>query len=177
MFPLIAKRKAIYRSKCFAYKRTLEAEKSRKEFCRDEKQKEAKKKDTNRTGVSRRAGEVGMSVDAVINGNRVKLLIDTGVTVRIISPDTLHCMIGDPKPMLSEVKQEVLTADGSAMKVEGSISISFLVTNMKFSQLFTVFDVGIDGILGLDFLTSNNCTFDFPNRAMAVRGKRVRQSD
>ena len=78
--------------------------------------------------------------------------------------------------MLSEVKQEVLTADGSAMKVEGSISISFIMSNMKFSQLFTVIDVGIDGILGLDFLTSNNCALDLPNSAMVVRGKRVKLS-
>jgi hypothetical protein len=62
---------------CFAYKRKLEAKRSRKEFSLDEKQKQVNKKDTNRTGVSRRAGEAGIFVDAVINGNKVKLLIDT----------------------------------------------------------------------------------------------------
>jgi hypothetical protein len=85
-------------------------------------------------------------------------------------------VIGDPKPILSEAKQEVLTADGSTMKVVGSISISFMMSNMKFSQLFKVIDVDIDGILGLDFLTSNNCALDLPNSAMVVRDKRVKLS-
>jgi hypothetical protein len=128
------KKKGHIQRHCFAYKRKLEAQKSGKECSHNEKQKQANK-DINQTGVSRRAGEAGIFVDAVINGNKVKLLIDTGATVSIISPDILHAVIGDPRPMLSEVKdilhavigdprpmlsevkQEVLTADGSAMKV------------------------------------------------------------
>jgi hypothetical protein len=166
------KKKGHIRRHCFAYKRKLEAKKSGKEFSRDEKQKQTNK-GKNRNGVSRRAGEAGIFVDAVINGSKVKLLIDTGATVSIISPDILHSVIDDPRPMLTEVKQEVLTADGSAMKVEGSISISFMMSNIKLSQLFTVIDVGIDGILGLDFLTSNSCMLDLPNSTIVLRRKRV----
>jgi hypothetical protein len=109
------------------------------------KQKQANK-DTNPTGVSRRAGEAGIFVDAVINGNKVKLLIDTGATVSINSPDILNSVISDPQPILNEVKQDTRAADDS-------ISIS-LISNRKFSHLFTIIDVGIDDILGLDFLTS-----------------------
>jgi hypothetical protein len=48
------------------------------------------------------------------------------------------------------------------------------MSNMKFSQLFTVIDVGgIDGILGLDFLTSNNCILDVSNSTIVIRRKLV----
>jgi hypothetical protein len=89
----------------FANKRKLEVKKSGREFSRDKKRKKANN-NSNRIGVSRRVGEAGMSVNSVVNGTKVKLLIDTGATcmVSIISPDILHFVIGDPKPMLSEGK-------------------------------------------------------------------------
>jgi hypothetical protein len=82
--------------------------------------------------------------------------------------------MGDSRPILDKVTQDVLTADGAAMNVEGSLSLSFLLTTLKFNQKFTVIDVGIDGILGLDFLTSNNCSLDLPNSSLLIGGERVR---
>jgi hypothetical protein len=96
-----------------------------------EKQMKAIKKDINRTGVSRtgvsrRAGQTVIFVDAVI-----KLFKDTGATVSIISPDTLHSVTGDPKPILSEVNQEVLTEDGSALKVFDYLQFYVLLKNFS----------------------------------------------
>ena len=133
-------------------------------------------KDVSRTGVSRKAGEAGIFVDAIINGSRVKFLIDTGATVSIISPRILHLDMKDSQIVLDKVNQKVLTADGTALKVEGSNSIAFLLSGLTVNQKFTVIDVGIDGILGLDFLTSNNCSLDLTNSCMLVDKKRVRLS-
>ena len=105
-------------------------------------------------------------MDATINGSRIKFLIDTGATVSIISPRILHSVMKDSQIALDKVNQKVLTADGTARYVEESISIAFLLSGLTVNQKFTVIDVGIDGILGLGPLTSNNCSLDLTNSCM-----------
>lgn len=60
---------------------------------REEKSNDKTKDASSRTGVSRKAGEAGIFVDASLNGYKVKLLIDTGATLSIISPDILNTVV------------------------------------------------------------------------------------
>jgi hypothetical protein len=62
-------------------------------------------------------------------------------------------------------------ADRTALKVEGSISMPFTVSNLVFNQTFAVAHTGIDGILGLDFMTSNDCMINLPNSTMIIMKK------
>jgi hypothetical protein len=72
--------------------------------------------------------------------------------------------------------QPILMADRTALKVEGSISIPLTVSNLVFNQTFAVTHTGIDGILGLDFMTNNDCLIDLRNSSMMLKGKRVKLS-
>ena len=76
---------------------------------RNERRNDRKKNNTaNRTGISRKPGEAGIFVEAIMNGFRVKLLVDTGATLSIISPDVLHAVLNDPSPILAQVDQPTL---------------------------------------------------------------------
>jgi hypothetical protein len=111
-----------------------------------------------------------------MNGFRVKLLVDTGATLSIISPDILYSILNDPNPTLAPIDQTILMADRTALKLEGSISMPLTVANLVFNQTFAVAHTGIDGIFGLDFMTNNDCLIDLPNSGMMLKGKRVKQS-
>jgi hypothetical protein len=111
-----------------------------------------------------------------MNGFRVKLLVDTGATLSIISPDILYSILNDPNPTLAPIDQPILMADRTALKVEGSISMPLTVSNLVFNQTFAVAHTGVDGILGLDFMTNNDCLIDLPNSSMVLKGKRVKLS-
>lgn len=108
---------------------------------------------------------------ASLNGYKVKLLIDTGATLSIISPDILNTVVERTNQNLAKVTQPILTADGTAMKVEGSIIIPLTISSLSFNQKFAVADIGIDGILGLDFMTRNGCIVDISNVCMLVQEK------
>ena len=75
------KKKGHVKKNCFAYQ-NMQKKSGSKE--RDESTIQGKDKDASRTGVSRKAGEAGIFVNATMNGSKVKLLIDTGATVSII---------------------------------------------------------------------------------------------
>ena len=51
-----------------------------------------------------------------MNDFRVKLLVDTGSILSIISPE-----INDPNPILAQDDQPILMADRTALKVDGSV--------------------------------------------------------
>ena len=56
-----------------------------------------------------------------MNDFRVKLLVDTGSILSIISPDVLHTVINDPNPILAQDDQPNLMADRTALKLDGSV--------------------------------------------------------
>jgi hypothetical protein len=109
-----------------------------------------------------------------MNGFRVKLLVDTRPTLSIISKDISYSILNDPNPTLAPIDQPILMADHTAFKVEGSISMPLTVSNLVLSHTFAVAHTGVDGILGLDFMTNNDCLIDLPNSSMVLKSERVK---
>jgi hypothetical protein len=86
------KKKGHMKKDCFHYKRLIEGKghsvpKQRSSSDKTNPKDEGEKKNfsANRTGVSQKAGEAGIFVEAIMNGFWVKLLVDTGATLSIIS--------------------------------------------------------------------------------------------
>jgi hypothetical protein len=156
------KKRGHMKNDCFHYKRLIEGKghsvpQQRSSFDKKNlKDAEEKNFSANRTGVSRKAGKAGIFVEAIMNGFRVILLVDTGSTLSIISPNVLYSILNDPKPTLAQIDQPILMADRTALKVQSSISMTLTVSNLVFNQRFAVAHLGIDGILGLDFMANND---------------------
>jgi hypothetical protein len=124
---------------CFHYKKLIEGKghtgSQQKSTSQRKNSKDAgeKKFSANRTGISRKAGEARIFVEAIMNGFRVKLLVDTGATLSVISPDILYSILNDPNPTLAQIDQPILMADHTALKVKGSISMPLTVSNLVFN--------------------------------------------
>ena len=67
-----------------------------------------------------------------MNGFRVMLLVDSGATLSIISPDVLHAVLNNPSPILARVDTPILMADRTALKVQGSVLMSLSISGLVF---------------------------------------------
>ena len=91
------KKKGHIKKDCYSYQSWLKRSKwkAKQKANPPAKSDSSRDKDVSRTGVSRKASEASIFVDATINGSRVKCLIDTGATVSMISPRILHSVMKD----------------------------------------------------------------------------------
>jgi len=65
-------------------------------------------------------------------------------------------------PMMTEMKREILTASGPKINVLGKTIIDIDINGYVCSNVAIVADINVDGILGIDFQRSQNCTINIP---------------
>ena len=123
-----------------------------------------------------RAGQSGLFVKADMNGYPLNLLIDTGATMSLVGPHIYKQWYEQQaKPsVLDNLDRPILTADGSPLNVKGTTTVSFVIKGMQFQHLVVVADVGIDGIIGLDFMEKYACSIDIQGRLLVIQGQAVK---
>lgn len=94
---------------------------------------------------------VTLSVDKV----PVKMLVDTGASVSIISENAFKQLNFDMS-LISKENVDLTTADGSCLKMIRQLQLNFKIGKNCVSQNVYVarLESGLEGILGIDFLTS-----------------------
>ena len=121
-------------------------------------------------GVSKvlyKAGESRMFIDVEIQGNIFEFLVDTGVTITLISRKVAqnHLVV---EGSLEPLKSDILIADGTTLKIYGMQALKFSIHNRQFQHKMVVADLTVDGILCLDFLKSNDCTLNIANCSLIL---------
>lgn len=127
-------------------------------------------KEAGKSGVTCKVGEAGMFIHAEIKGKVVKFLVDSGATLSIISPDIVNSVVGVTSNF-AKLDRPIVTANGSRLKTDGLVTITFKLGNENFVQAFAVAEIGVDGILGLDFLRDQMCNLDMSSMTLRVRNK------
>ena len=110
----------------------------------------------------------GLSVQAVIGGQPVKMLVDSGASVTVINSHFMNKVKGDMR--IPDAGIEMTTADGRAVPFEGrgDTKVRFGVTMNKQTLWFA--DITAEGILGCDFLEKWKCQIDFSRSGLVVDG-------
>ena len=86
------------------------------------------------------------------------LLIDSGSTYTIIDVDLYNMIPEQQKSPLRDVQLKLRSANGEILKVHGETVINITVGNVVFRQPVKVVSLGDkSAILGLDFMTNNDC--------------------
>lgn len=104
--------------------------------------------------------EAGMYIDATVNQQNYKLLVDTGATLSIISNRVYSELSGANKPSIFASDQIIESANGGALIHYGKGCFDIKIGNKLCQTEATVADVKADGILGLDFLRAHECVID-----------------
>ncbi|KAL3854395.1 hypothetical protein ACJMK2_013666 [Sinanodonta woodiana] len=103
-----------------------------------------------------------MYIPGRVQGREVNFLIDTGATVTIMNSPIYEQMYDLQKPYLESASQQMKMADGKCIQTRGVgiMDITINDTVVKHAVWVAEIDKAIDGILGFDFLQSNQCVID-----------------
>ena len=165
---------------CRAPKRDINARKDVKESGRKVEErpqsskqfasKDHKKKVPGRVGIEHSNNDPGFYVKTSIHGTTVKMLVDTGATVTLISKEVYE---RTGQENLKSIKREILSANGEPIKVFGKTQIKLELNKRTYVNTAAVADISVDGVLGLDFMINNRCTIDIYRKKMCVAGDEV----
>ena len=111
-----------------------------------------------------------MFIKVKVNWLNANMLVDTGATVTLVSNKLFESMASS---VMTKLKRESLTPYGSKLNVLGKTIIDFDIDGYVCSNVAIVADINVDGILGLDFQRSHNCTIDVVKGSILIHGHRV----
>ena len=151
--------------KCRLFLQSKQKEKEEKEH--QTSVKDVRKISIGSLGSANMTSHSGMFVDAEVNGMKAKLLIDTGATISVVGPRFTSGRKIDP------LEGDIYIADGSPLLVKGVTNVPLVIDDMSMNQNVVVADIGIDGILGLDFMKSHACSIDLVNCTIVLDGREV----
>jgi predicted aspartyl protease len=93
-----------------------------------------------------------MFVDVHMYDTNVKLLVDTGATVTMLSKASFEKMRSNNDIQVQRTEMEVYMADGKQLTLEGKVDVEMQLGNHIFKVAALVADIHVDGILGLDVI-------------------------
>ena len=127
------------------------------------------------TVMNKTCGNSGIFVKAQICGMKLKLLVDTGATLTIIS-DSLYKMMENSSGQLSQLKRvqrEIISATDEPLLVLGKTDMSIQIGDHVYTQELAIAKLSMDGVLGLDFLNKYNCVVDIVKRTLTIGKEEV----
>ena len=96
-------------------------------------------------------------LNATIFQTPLKILLDTGSPYSILSQKFFEKLQASHDIKLSKKTIKLTAADGSHLQIRGKVKLQFQSENLTFEQSFIIATIqGIVGILGMDFLITND---------------------
>lgn len=112
-------------------------------------------------------------VNAEINSNPCKLLVDTGSPVCVISTDIFASLKVD-QTELQSTNAILQTADGTQLCVKGKIKAKIKMGKAKFEQEVIVANIDeLAGILGMDFLEKHDVELKIGKKVLKIKGQNI----
>ena len=87
----------------------------------------------------------------------VTFLVDTGSNITILSPAVMEKISAPRRPVLENVENRMILADGSAKPFRGKGTFELEVEGRRVLQEVWVADIELEGILGMDFVRRYGC--------------------
>ena len=115
--------------------------------------------------------EAGLYIQTEVNCYPLKMLIDTGATVTLISKEAFESINENCRPDLKKVHQEILAAQGTPLETHGMAKFDIKIENMTFSSQAVVANIGIGGIIGLDFLLEHGGAVNIAEGEITLKSK------
>ena len=111
-------------------------------------------------------------VSAVVMEMQLKFMVDTGAAVSLLSSRIWSTLGGEKVVQLSPWGgKQIIGVIGSPLMVLGVCTLDLRFTDIVIQTDFVVVDsLAVEAIIGLDFLESQGCVVDLPNKVLQVKG-------
>ena len=111
-----------------------------------------------RAGTLRGSGDqLGLYISSKVEGVDVRFLVDTGSNITILSPAVIERISAPRRPVLEDVENRMIMADGSAKPFHGKGTFELEIEGRRVLQEVWVADIELEGILGMDFVRRYDC--------------------
>lgn len=98
-------------------------------------------------------------------------LLDTGSTMSVLHSNIFKKLPQKMQTRLKTSNQKLRMADGSAVRILGTINLPLFIDNQVIHQLMLVADIEIPVVLGFDFMNQNKCVIDVSSRTMQLNNQ------
>ncbi|KAJ8025237.1 Retroviral-like aspartic protease 1 [Holothuria leucospilota] len=126
-----------------------------------------------RVGTVRKGRLVSVYLEGAIQGETIKFLVDSGSSMSFLSKKKYLELVPDKDEDLKPTGVPQQLADGSPLEVLGQVELVVKLEGRPLIVEFQVAELDLEGILGLDFLHSHRCQWDWDNCSMLVAGVAV----
>ena len=101
--------------------------------------------------------QLGLYISGEVEGVDVKFLVDTGSNITILSPSVTEKIGAPRRPVLEEVDNHMILADGSTKPFQGKGTFEMEVDGKRALQKVWIAHIELEGILGMDFVRRYGC--------------------
>ena len=101
--------------------------------------------------------QLGFYLSSMVEGVDVKFLVDTGSNITTLSPSVMEKIRAPRRPVLEEVENHMILADGSAKPFQGKGAFELEVDGKRALQEVWIAEIELEGILGMAFLRRYGC--------------------
>ncbi|KAJ8025453.1 hypothetical protein HOLleu_33014 [Holothuria leucospilota] len=111
----------------------------------------------------------GIFVKGYMQGTPVTFLVDTGANITIINPKIYAAIPKSSRPLLRPVSVDMVLANGNVLLSEGQGEFQIETEGNNMMHNVRVAEIGVDAILGLDFLRDHNYQLDVLKGCLYVK--------
>jgi predicted aspartyl protease len=104
--------------------------------------------------------EAGMYIDLKKNDVPANFLVDTGVTISLVSNKIFSALDNSKRPEIRQIRKTIVTDNGTNLSSIEQSLFNLKMGNQQCGIEVVIADLAIDGILGLDFFQRYNCLID-----------------
>ena len=110
---------------------------------------------------------------AKIEQEPIPLLLDTGANTNVLSLDVYENIIKG-KVGLEQSELKLFRANGEPIGVKGRVACATTIGGEKYEVDYVVADLPeVPGILGMEFLSANQCSIELAKGVMRCKGKEI----
>lgn len=118
-------------------------------------------------------GDEGLFVSTKIQDFPVNMLVDTGASVTVINRKIFEKLPLSSQNLVTPVTLNLVTATGETSAFIGKFNVEIKIGSHIINHEVLIADIHNDGILGVDFLTPNNCDVLLNESCLSINGDRI----
>ena len=121
-------------------------------------------------GIGSENIEAGMYLRVKLNGETATFPVDTGASLSLLSAKLYDNLPHEQRPQLDTVSSKVLAAASTELPLKGKGSFKVEVAEITRDCCFTVAELCVDGVFGIDFLKRHEGVIDVTKECLTLRG-------